>query len=245
MAGRTLLVGLAHPDDEMGAAGAILAQRAQGDRVVLVWLTQGSRTAAFGDLPKAEVARRRREFGYRAGEILDVETRFLDYHDTRLAATPDAANRVAQLVAEIRPDAVLTWGEAWIRGMRHPDHQAAGKIFRDAVVLARIASVVAPVKPHREWVPIFTYRDVHSTLPAVVIDIEPYLEKILELGQFYFEHIGFGDRSWIEQRLGRIGEQWGLKYAEVFDAWESKPGTFGSLLPAERIGPAPHPDRDS
>ena len=31
---KTLLVGLAHPDDEVGAAGSILAQKARGDRVV-------------------------------------------------------------------------------------------------------------------------------------------------------------------------------------------------------------------
>ena len=48
---RTLLVGLAHPDDEVGAAGTILAQKARGDRVVVVWLTRGEMTEAFGAIP--------------------------------------------------------------------------------------------------------------------------------------------------------------------------------------------------
>ena len=146
---KTLLVGLAHPDDEVGAAGTILAQKARGDRVVVVWLTRGEMTEAFGPVPSDQVAARREEHGRRAGEILGVETRFLDFGDCRLEANVESAWRVAKVLAEIRPDALLTWGDAWGRGMRHPDHQASGKIFRDAITLARIAKVVAPGQPHR------------------------------------------------------------------------------------------------
>ena len=78
---KTLLVGLAHPDDEVGVAGTILAQKARGDRVVVVWLTRGEMTEAFGPLPTHEVAARREEHGRRAGEILGVETRFMDMPD--------------------------------------------------------------------------------------------------------------------------------------------------------------------
>ena len=124
MARRTLLVGMAHPDDEVGAAGTICAQVARGDRVVIVWLTRGEMTEAFGPVSQEEVSRLREEHGRMAGEILGCETRFLDFQDTRVEATPDAARRVARLIAEVKPDGVLTWGDAWVRGMRHPDHQA-------------------------------------------------------------------------------------------------------------------------
>src|SRR6202008_2541774 len=109
--GETLLVGLAHPDDEVGAAGAILAQRARGDRVGIVWLPRGGVTAAFGPISEAEVAAIREEQGRAAGEILGCETRFLDFEDTRIEATPQAARRVAALVAEIRPTGLLTFGD--------------------------------------------------------------------------------------------------------------------------------------
>ncbi len=239
---QTLLVGLAHPDDEVAAAGTILAQRARGDRVVIVWLSRGEMTEAFGSLRTEEVARRRVEQGHRAGEIVGAETHFLDFPDTALAATPEAAARVAQVIAEIKPDGLLTWGEGWMRGVRHPDHQACGKIFRDAVTLARIAKVVAPAERHREPVPVFTYRDVHSTLPAVAVDVEPYLDTIFEIARFYRERIGFGDAQWIEQRLAAAGAPWGLRYAEVFDAWETQPGPVASLLPANPPVQPVHPD---
>lgn len=244
MSRRTLLVGLAHPDDELGAAGAIRAQLARGDRVVLAWLTPGEMTEAFGDLPPREVAERRREQGHRAGEILGAETRFLDYHDTHLVADRSTAVRVAQLLCEIKPDGLLTWGDAWVRGMRHPDHQACGKIFRDAVTLARIAKVVAPLPPHREPLPVFTLRDAHSPLPAVGVDVEPHLDAIHELARFYLQGIGFGDPEWLDHRLRTAGAPFGLRYAEAFDAWETEPGPVEALLPAEPIGYTAHPDRE-
>lgn len=246
MAGRTLLVGLAHPDDEVGVAGTILAQVARGDRVVLVWLTRGEMTEAFGPLPAGEVAALREAHGDRAGAILGCEVRFLDFPDTGVVGGPEAARRVAGLVCEIRPDAVVTWGDSWGRGMRHPDHQATGQIFRDAVTLARIAKVAAPHPPHRAPAPVFTLRGAHSTLPAVAVDVEPYRERIHALGSFYLKEIGFGDAGWIDRRLRAAGEPFGLRYAEVFDAWETVPGVVPALLPATLAEDEPvHPDRAS
>lgn len=237
MSRHTLLAVLAHPDDEVGAAGTLLAQRARGDEVHVAWLTDGEMTEVLGPLPREEVGRRRREHAERAAEILDVEPHFLGLPDGGLEATPEAAARVARLVARVRPDGVLTFGDAWIRGLRHPDHQAAGKIARDALTLARLAKVVEPEEPHRAFCPVFTYRGAHSTLPAVAVDVEPHLETIYRLGRFYRERVGFGDREWIEDRLRAAGERWGVEYAEEWDAWESEPGLVEALLPATPAGP--------
>jgi LmbE family N-acetylglucosaminyl deacetylase len=129
--------------------------------------------------------------------------------------------------------------------MRHPDHQASGQIFRDAVTLARIAKVVgAEVQPHRAYVPVFTLRGAHSTLPTVAVDVEPYLETIHALAAFYRQGIGFGDREWVERRLMMSGAPYGLRYGEVFDAWETHPGVVSHLIPAlPAEGEHPHPDR--
>ncbi|MFQ5529301.1 MAG: PIG-L deacetylase family protein, partial [Gemmatimonadota bacterium] len=198
---QTLLVVLAHPDDEVGAVAAMLAQRARGDRVVLCWLTRGEMTEAFGPVSTDEVIARRTETGRLAGEILGIETRFLDFPDTAVQADPDAARRVAGLITEVQPTGVLTFGDAWRRGLRHPDHQATGRIVRDAITLARIRKVVAPARPHRLAAPVFTYRGLHSRLPAVAIDAEPYLDTLFELGRLYFDLLEFPDPDWLELRL--------------------------------------------
>ena len=228
--GRTLLVALAHPDDEVGCAGTIAAHRARGDRVVLVWLSRGEMTDALGPLGREEVARRRAAHGEEVGRMLGCETRFLDFPDTRIAATVEAAHRVARTVAEVRPDAVLTWGHAWVRGMRHPDHQATGRIVRDAVTLARIGGVVAPLAPHREPVPVFTLREPPSLLEERAVDVTPHLGRVLEVARFYRERVGWPPEDWLLARLREAGARWGVEAAESFDAWETPGGLGGALL---------------
>ncbi len=228
--GRTLLVGLSHPDDEVGCAGAIAAQVARGDRAVLLWLTRGSMTEALGPLPGPEVARRREEQGRAVAGILGCEAQFLDFEDTWVHATPEAAHQVARVLAELRPDALITWGDQWRRGPRHPDHQATGKIFRDAITLARIAKVVTPLPPHRAPCPTFTLRGEHSTLPAAAVDVTPVLDKVRAVGAYYREHVGWPRAAWLEERLAECGRRWGVPAAEEFDAWETPPGLYPSLL---------------
>jgi LmbE family N-acetylglucosaminyl deacetylase len=239
----TLLVVLAHPDDEIATVAAMLAQRARGDRVVLCWLTRGEMTEAFGPVGTDEVIARRLETGRAASEILGVETRFLEFPDTGLRADRETALEVASLITDVRPDGILTWGDAWVRGFRHPDHQATGRIVRDAVTLARIQKCVAPAEPHRRPAPVFTYRGAHSILPAVGIDAGPYMDAVFELGRLYHEALEFPDRGWLEERYRRVGERWGVEYAEEYDAWESEGGLVTSLLPARRDHLAVHPER--
>lgn len=241
MAGLTLLAVFAHPDDEVGAAGTLRAQQERGDEVHVAWLTDGQMTSALGDLPPEEVGRRRRGHARAAADLLDVEPHFFGFPDAGLVATPEAAGEVARLVARLRPDGLLTFGDAWIRGLRHPDHEAAGKIARDAVTLARLERAVEPEEPHRASCPVFTYRGAHSTLPAAAVDVEPHLEAAFELGRFYEERVGFGDPAWIERRLAAAADGWDAERVEPWDAWETEPGLVDALLPADRAGP-PHPD---
>ncbi|HEX7119803.1 MAG TPA: PIG-L deacetylase family protein [Longimicrobiales bacterium] len=226
----TLLVALAHPDDEVGCAGTIALHAARGDRVVLLWLTRGGMTEALGRLPYEEVARRRTEHGEAAARLLGAEPRFMDFPDTRVEATPEAAYEVARVVAEVRPDAVVTWGDGWVRGTRHPDHQATGKIVRDAVTLARIGGVVAPLPPHREPAPVFTLRGVHSQLPVRAVDVSPVVDTVLELGRFYRERVGWPEEAWLRERLADAGAEWGVGAAEAFDAWETPGGLARALI---------------
>jgi LmbE family N-acetylglucosaminyl deacetylase len=239
----TLLVALAHPDDEVGMVAAMQAHRARGGRVVVLWLTRGEMTEALGPIPKDEIIRRRTEHGRVAGEILGAETLFLDFPDTGVQATPEAAARVARVISEVRPDGVLTWGHAWRRGLRHPDHQATGQIVRDAITLARIKRCVAPLSPHRAPVPVFTYRGRYSQLPAVALDATPYRDTIRELALHYQRELEFPDPDWLEGRLRAIGRRWNLELAEEFDAWETAGGVVQALLPAPIEGAPDHPER--
>lgn len=227
---KTLLVAFSHPDDEIGCAGTIAAHAARGHRVVLLFLTRGEMTEALGPLAAQEVAEQRSRHAVEAGRILGAEVRLLDFPDTRVEVSADANYRLAREIAEIRPDAVITWGHAWRRGPRHPDHQATGEIVRAGITLARIARVVQPLPPHRTLAPVYTLREPHSTLPAAAIDISEHTGTLYALAAFYRERVGWPPQDWLEQRVGSAGEAWGVAAAEVFDAWESEGGLRASLF---------------
>jgi N-acetylglucosamine malate deacetylase 1 len=227
---KTLLVALSHPDDEVGCVGTIAAHRARGDRVVLLFLTRGEMTESLGPLTAEEVGARRVAHAAEVGRMLDIEVEFLDFADTRIEVSADAHRRVAEVIARLKPDAIITWGDAWVRGMRHPDHDATGRIVRGAVTLARIARVVHPRAPHREPAPVFAIRDVHSTLPAAVVNVTPFREDIRRVAAFYRERVGWPDEAWLLDRLSRAGAPHGLEAAELFDAWETPGGVSTTLV---------------
>ncbi|MGH7471520.1 MAG: PIG-L deacetylase family protein [Longimicrobiales bacterium] len=230
-----LLVALSHPDDEVGCLGTIAKHRALGARVVMLFLTRGEMTEALGPRSAEEIGAERARHAEHVARMLGCETRFLDYQDTRVEVSVLAIHRIASIVAEVKPDAVLTWGDAWVRGMRHPDHQATGQIVRGAVTLARIKRVVTPIEPHRSVAPVFALRDRHSNLPCAAFDVSAHFDAILEIARYYHSQVGWPDEAWLVQRLRVAGHRWGVAAAEEFDAWESVPGLrrslFGDYLP--------------
>jgi LmbE family N-acetylglucosaminyl deacetylase len=170
------------------------------------------------------------EHAHHIARLLDCELRFLDFRDTLIEYSAAATHQVARTVAEVKPDAVITWGDAWIRGKRHPDHQATGAIVRAAVTVARLKRAVAPIEPHRGTAAIFTLRDRHSVLPRAAIDVSAHEGVVLEVARFYRERVGWPPDEWLREALHQTGRDWGVRAAEEFDAWESAPGLRRSLL---------------
>ncbi len=228
---KTLLVALSHPDDEVGCAGTIAAHAARGDRVVMLFLTHGEMTESLGPAAPEDIGRVRASHARDAARVVGAdEVHLLDFPDTRVHYSPDASYRVASMIATIRPDAVITWGQAWQRGMRHPDHQATGDIVRAAVTIARMKRAVAPLEPHRGHCPVFTLRQSFSTLPEAAIDITAVQERALALAAFYRERVGWPDHDWLVKRHRDAGAPWNVEAAELFDAWETVPGLARTLV---------------
>jgi LmbE family N-acetylglucosaminyl deacetylase len=116
----------AHPDDEAYLSGGLMAlARAAGSRVVCVTATRGELgTADPVAWPPDRLADERTGELARCLEILGVdEHHWLGYPDGGCAAVPPAGpvERLAALVAQVRPRTVVTFGPDGITG--HPDHQ--------------------------------------------------------------------------------------------------------------------------
>src|SRR5580704_3161703 len=123
----TLLLVHAHPDDEsISTGGAMMKARADGHRVVLVTATRGE----VGEIYNMDEKTTRPHLGEvrtkelaNAARILDVSrSEFLGYRDSGMVGTADnenpksfhqaplgeAAERLAAILREERPDVVVT-----------------------------------------------------------------------------------------------------------------------------------------
>jgi LmbE family N-acetylglucosaminyl deacetylase len=132
----TLLAVLAHPDDESYLCGGTLARyAAAGARVVLLCATHGEAgeiaapgLATADTLPAVRAAELRA-----AAALLGVaEVHLLAYPDGTLMDVPflEGVERVAALMAAVRPTVVLTFGPEGIYG--HPDHVAVHRWTKEA-----------------------------------------------------------------------------------------------------------------
>jgi len=123
----TLLGVWAHPDDETYLSAGLMAAAARsGCRVVCVTATRGE--AGSQDearWPLESLALVREAELEAAFEILGVkEHEWLGYPDGGCHLVPEheGAERLEKIIAEVRPDSVLTFGPDGMTG--HPDHKA-------------------------------------------------------------------------------------------------------------------------
>jgi LmbE family N-acetylglucosaminyl deacetylase len=151
MANRCLMAVHAHPDDEVFSTGGILAKSAQqGDRVVVVYCTNGE----AGEMHDADLVPE--EAIPRLGEIRMQEARaacallsvtdvvFLGYRDSGMkdteenshpaaftnAALDEAALRLMEVIRSTRPQVMIAYDEDG--GYGHPDHVMAHRIAVEA-----------------------------------------------------------------------------------------------------------------
>jgi LmbE family N-acetylglucosaminyl deacetylase len=209
----TVFACFAHPDDEVGALGTLANHVDRGDRVVLAWMTCGENTSMSKSKTPAEVARERRTHGQEVGKIIGCEVAFFDYGDTQVQLTRDAAIRMGKFIAELKPDAIITWDNF----NSHPDHRETAKIIMDGIRFARLPRLVEPSTPHRREVTVFQYKDRHSQDPVVYVDVSEQIDKILKAVTIYSEAFDWTDvEERMKMRRGAVGMECGVRYAEQF-----------------------------
>ncbi len=125
----TILGVWAHPDDETYLCGGLMARAtAAGDRVVCITATRGELGSPDEERwpSGAPLAAVRTTEMAAALDVLGVtEHHWLDYPDGGCADVDqdDAVRRVTEVMAEVQPDTVLTFGPDGMTG--HDDHRAA------------------------------------------------------------------------------------------------------------------------
>lgn len=126
---RSILLLFAHPDDEsFGLGGTVARYSAAGIIVDLVCATRGEKGTRLGIPDGVDTGSvRERELRAAAAVIGIRNIYFLDYTDGELADADgrELAEKVANIMKELQPEVVITFGEDGITG--HPDHIAIGR----------------------------------------------------------------------------------------------------------------------
>jgi LmbE family N-acetylglucosaminyl deacetylase len=154
----------AHPDDEALLTGGWIAQRAAaGDRVVLVFATDGGAGLAAGQCGTSELGRGRRSEAAASAAALGVAAvRWLGYADSGMAGSPSStAHRFADAevdavgleVAAIldEEDADILTGYDPRGGYGHPDHLQVHRVARRARAFATRPPQLLEATIDRTW----------------------------------------------------------------------------------------------
>jgi len=116
-----------HPDDETVMAGGLMQQAAdRGMRVVSVCLTHGEMGRMYIHGKGRNMAECRRTEYLKALNILGISEYFLwKYPDGNLSKYSDWQRPLMQLIEEINPGMMVTYGANGLTG--HPDHIAVSR----------------------------------------------------------------------------------------------------------------------
>lgn len=208
---RRLLAVFAHPDDEIGAAGTIAEVVRAGGAVKIVWLTRGELASQFGDAPFEAVCQAREAHGRAVAALLGAEYSFLEFPDAGLTGGRDEAMAIARIIAEFKPDALLTWDPFDM----HPDHRAAYWACLSSLKLCRIPKLMGAA--HREPVRLYHYYCHDLPRAQVYAEISPSLPA-LEAVYGLYHAIYHWPWTTDDLRRGRalIGARVGALHAERF-----------------------------
>lgn len=144
---QTILVVLAHPDDESFPIGGTIAKYAShGHRVILVSATKGE--AGIPGISVAEAAAIRQAEMMKAAGVLGIEqVIFLGYQDGEVTNAPagEISARLVRLIRKYQPNVVITFGPDGISG--HPDHIAVWQAVSQAVPAAGVTTRLFYIAP--------------------------------------------------------------------------------------------------
>lgn len=142
---RTILAIGAHAGDAELTMGPLLtAERARGNRVVIVDLTLGER--GHPTLSAEQYGAQKRREATAVAAAIGAELEIGPWQDAEIPDDEAARRWVATVIRRVRPNLVLThWKESM-----HRDHTATSAIVRDAILLAALPGVSGvDGQPHR------------------------------------------------------------------------------------------------
>jgi len=201
----------AHPDDvEIGCGGTLIRMTDAGRTVVVVDLARGE----LGTRGTPETRRREAE---EAARVLGAAAREnLGLPDGDIRATPDAKQRVAQVIRRWRPEMILIPHDR----DRHPDHAHAAEVVYEGAFLAGLPRYDSGHPSHRPD-RVLHYMGWYEFDPTVIVDVSAQFERKMRAIYSFRTQFCPDASDDPETRLTEPGTDWRIR---------SRMAHYGSLI---------------
>jgi LmbE family N-acetylglucosaminyl deacetylase len=182
---KTLVVVMAHADDESPVAPILSRYAREGVQVYLIVATDGAQGATHTATPRGpELARVRADEARCATDALGIHPPILlGFPDGHLGTFTEDRERLFRLTArvqaeleQLRPDAVITWGPDG--GAGHPDHRLVSSV---ATQLARAGAPGVPDRLFYASLPVGGMRVVNPSRAEIpfLIPLPKFLNIVI------------------------------------------------------------------
>ncbi len=220
-----ILVLPVHPDDaELGCAGTVLKEIANGKKVGIVDLTRGE----LGTRGSAEI---RDQEAAAAAKILGLAVRDnLSLPDGFFENTRDYQLKVIEVIRRYQPGIIIT--NAYHD--RHPDHGRANELVESAAFLSGLRKIETSYNGQAQeaWRPKLVLHFIQDNYikPDILVDVTDHWDKKIESVRAYGSQ--FFNPEWqdepqtyisspefvqvVEARAREFGKSIGVKFAEGF-----------------------------
>ena len=214
----------AHPDDvELGCAGTLLVEKANGKKVGVIDLTQGE----LGTRGSVEL---RRKEAAAAAKILQLDVREnLELADGFFKNDEVHQRQIIRVIRKYQPEIIICNAPE----DRHPDHGKAAQLMEDAVFLSGLRKIETADngQPQQVWRPahVFNYIQDRYLHPNFVINISDVMVQKLASIRAYGTQFDYADldepQTYISTpdfldsviyRAKMYGKMIGVKYAEGY-----------------------------
>lgn len=214
-----------HPDDnEVGAAGTLLALAERSCQIIFVTVTDGGSGLPHPSMTREELVEIRRAERLQAGRLLGVAEQLeLSFPDAGSYTEDEVARRLLPILRTYRPELVMTV-DPWMPYEAHPDHLKTGRAVAQALLFSgNYSPQFGAEEPYT--VPQVAF--YASTYPNTFIDVTPYWER--KLAALLAHKSQFDNAEWpllagflsyqaqqlfVASNAGKAGEQ--EHYAEAF-----------------------------
>ena len=219
-----ILAFAAHPDDiELSCSGTLMKHISEGKKVGIVDLTQGE----LGSRGSAEI---RLVEATASGKIMGLSVRDnLKMKDGFFEITTENTLKVIEQIRRFQPEIVL----ANAIEDRHPDHARAAKLVSEACFLAGLGRIETSwngeIQEHHRPKVVYHYIQDRYIKPDFVVDMTDFYSRKMEAimafkSQFFDPNStepatpisGEDFMDAIKGRMGALGREIGVKYAEGF-----------------------------